>query len=123
MLTNLDVNNPLKERVEDCVEKCSRVGWDGDDASPISEPSKKTAELFIDLIPENVDIPDIEPENTGNLSFDWNQGKNRILSISVFPGKAVFAGILGSEKLHGEVVIQDEMPEQIDSILVRYFRR
>lgn len=113
----------LKERVEEYVERCSKDGWDGEDAFPILNPSKKMAELFIDLIPESVVVPDVEPENTGNFSFDWNEGKNRIFSISIYPDKAIFAGILGSEKLHGEVIIQDEMPEKIDSLLVRYFRR
>ena len=113
----------LKEKVQECVERCAEEGWDGEDALPISEPSQKAAKLFIDLLPEAAEIPDIEPENMGNFSFDWSRGKNKILSISVFPEKAVFAGIFGNDRLHGEVVIQNEIPEKINSLLHQYFSR
>jgi len=113
-ISTIDWRRQLKDRVEEFAEQCSKEGWDGEDAFPISQAAKQTAKL---LIPENAEIPDVEPENTGTFSFDWNRGKNRILSISVFPGKAVFACILGSEKLHGEVVLQDQMPEKLNSLL------
>lgn len=113
----------LRDQIVEIADECGMSDWDSEGGLPISSSSRSLAEKFVDLIPDSVSIPAITPENSGGYSFDWQQGKDMLFSVSLIDERAIFAGIFGNEKLHGELRIQDEMPEQIFRILERFFKR
>lgn len=67
-------------------------GWDGYDASPISSEASYYAIAFVKLISKNqLPLPDIFPEPTGNIGFQWENSKiNLILSFNA-QGQIIFA--------------------------------
>lgn len=108
----------IKEQIEYCADECSADNWDGDGGFAIAPASKEAALLFIDLLPEEMVAPDVGPENAGHFSFDWNPCDGSVISVSVLPGRAIFASIMGSEKLHGVESI-DKMPKIVQDLVQR----
>ena len=51
---------------------CDRKNWDGYGACAISEKTIEEAEFFLDLLLAlGVAMPDIIPEPTGAIAFEW----------------------------------------------------
>lgn len=113
----------LKNTVRNVAAKCSKAGWDEEDALPVSLISINAAGHFIDLLPECIETPFITAENTGDISFDWDLGKNMTFTVIVSRDYAIYAGIFGEARQRGRVRIYDEMPSPINDILVRYFKK
>jgi hypothetical protein len=82
--------------------ECSRVGWDGDDALPISNRTidvvaKLTGCLFT-LLPRGTPAPDLIPEPDGEICISWLIDADRMFSVSVGAhGKINFSGQFGKE--------------------------
>lgn len=98
----------IKEQIEYCADECSANNWDGDGGIAVAPASKEAALLFVDLLPDEMIAPDVGPENTGHFSFDWNPCDGSVISVSVLPGRAIFASIMGSVernscRQHGEL--------------------
>lgn len=113
----------LKNEIEELRERYSQPNWDGDDAEPISLIAASSASSFVNMLPDNIFEPDLTPEKSGTISFDWNRGKDQIFSVSATSDRLIFAGILGGERTHGDIPCSNEIPDQIRQILTRYFSR
>lgn len=113
----------LKNVVRNLAVDCATDGWDGDDAIPITELAVKAAEHFIDLLPENILLPTIVPENTGEFLFNWDLGMDMTFNVIVSGAYVIYAGIFGEEKPYGEARIYTEMPDLIRNILSKYFEK
>ena len=102
--------------------ECAEEGWDGVDALPIARRSLYAAKAFIDALPENVDVPDVIPENTGTISFDWVSRKGQIFSVSISECDYIFAGNVHGRQFNGKGRFQDELPEEIALELAKHFQ-
>ena len=56
------------------AEECNHPNWDSYDALPTKSEAVETAIRFLDLLPDDVSMPDVSPDNDGEISFDWGQG-------------------------------------------------
>ena len=102
----------------------SAPGWDGYDAVPISRTAVATAARVIDMLPDNVEVPEIVPESSGGFSLDWSKGDGMIFSVTASFPYMVYAGVFGNEESpHGKVRVADEFPSTISSILTKYFKK
>lgn len=78
------------------LDECSKPGWDGYDARPISEKAAARALAFLNALPSSLVPPDVVPEPDGEIAVDWDFGPALQLSISVGPsGPLHFAGVIG----------------------------
>lgn len=111
----------LNQQLMDVLSRCNVQGWDGYDANPIDRFSIYAASRFLDLLPDNIEIPEIVPEPTGEIGFLWSKGKHVTFVISVNPDKIIFAGLLGASKNRGETKFLNELPHTIERILLDYF--
>jgi hypothetical protein len=103
---------------------CSKEGWDGYDAAPISQESFLAALEVINLLPENTVPPSIAPEPSGDIALEWRNGNHILFSLSVAGRDIVYAAILGGGcKLHGQERYFDSLPRPVLDILTRYFRK
>lgn len=118
---SLGWREPLNQQLMDVLTKCNSQGWDGYDANPIDHFSIYAASRFLDLLPDNIEIPEIVPEPTGEIGFLWSKGKYITFVVSVNPDKIIFAGLLGASKSHGETKFLNELPCAIERILLDYF--
>ncbi len=82
--------------------ECNRVGWDGDEALPISDRTidvvAQVTECLFTLLPRGTPAPDLVPEQDGEICMIWSISADRVFSLSVGAhGKMNFAGQFGTE--------------------------
>jgi len=111
----------LEQKILEMFTSCTKPGWDGYSASPITERAKQAAITAINLLPDGVEIPDVVPEPSGEFALEWNPKKKLALSITCAPDRFIYAAILGTNKFHGEGLNYGVLPEEIQGILSRYF--
>lgn len=105
----------------DVYSRCSEENWDGYGAIAINRSAIYAATIFIELLPDNIKIPEIVPEPAGEIGFEWVNGKYATFVASITPQTITFAGLFGSGKSHGEVKFLNELPSVIEKILLDYF--
>ena len=118
--------NPLlADEAFEISSECSEHGWDGYDASPLSENSVLHARNFIDLIPVWAPRPDLVPSPDGWLSFEWRSRTNRMLSVTPENEVLIYAAALGHQHVHyGRVHLEEcreKLPTHLTEILSEYF--
>lgn len=111
----------LKNRVNILANKCSVEDWDGEGSLPVTNDAINAAKNFIDLLPEGVKEPFITAENTGDLAFDWDIGKDMTFAVIVSGDSAFYAGIFGGSSRRGSERICNELPRSIKDVLLTYF--
>lgn len=121
--TTVTIGRPIEEAAESLLElykDCSKPNWDGYGADPVSKDSISEALNFIQLLPSSFPIPQILAEPSGEIGFEWYKGKRLVFAIS-FTGRNMiaYAGIFGSNKIHGEEYFSDSIP----SIVIENLRR
>jgi hypothetical protein len=123
--TTVTIGRPIEEAVESLLElykECSQPNWDGYGANPVSKDSVFEALKFIDLIPSSFPMPQVIAEPSGEIGLEWFKDKRLIFAIS-FSGKNMisYAGIFGSNKIHGTEYFGDTIPPVIIENLRRLY--
>ncbi|MBI5788883.1 MAG: hypothetical protein HZA78_08535 [Candidatus Schekmanbacteria bacterium] len=120
--------HPLKE-IEDelniLYKETSQDNWDGYDACAISYEALTEAIKFIRLLHSaSFPIPEIAPEPSGEIGFEWHTGKRMVFATSV-GGKHIinYAGIFGDFKTHGTINFGETLPHVIIVNLCRLFNK
>ncbi|WP_068470548.1 hypothetical protein [Candidatus Protochlamydia phocaeensis] len=111
----------LNQQLMDVYSRCCEENWDGYDAVAINRSAIYATSIFIELLPDGIKIPEIVPEPTGEIGFEWTNGKHAIFAVSVNSQTITFAGLFGSGKSHGEVKFLNVIPSIIEKILLDYF--
>ncbi|MGA2362976.1 MAG: hypothetical protein ABSG73_11020 [Candidatus Aminicenantales bacterium] len=113
----------LKE-LDAIYEECSTEDWDGHGASPITPEAYSEAVSLIISLPRSVTIPEIVPEPTGGIGFEWFAGRNQILVMTVQgKNKLNYAGIFGGNKVCGSEYFDGPMPGKAFQQITRFFSR
>ena len=113
------IGNTL-DSLKEVFSECYETNWDGYGAQPITVATYQEAIRFLNSIPSWLEIPEIVPEPSGDIGFEWNFGKNKIFAVSLNgTNKLVYAGILGAgNKAHGIEVFNGALPRTIiDNVL------
>jgi len=122
----VDINKqPLLNELFQIYQECSVNNWDGYDAQPISNEAYLEAEKLIRLLPPNIKKPEFIPEPTGEIAFEWYQGKRFIFVISVGGNNLItYAGLFGNtSKIHGTEYFGAKLPNIIIDNIKRLFER
>lgn len=61
---------------------CSKPGWDGRNAVPISKTSLKNALIFLLSFPEEFSCPSLGATPNGQVTLEWRQRDGRLLSFA-----------------------------------------
>jgi len=107
----------LKDEIDSFLKEFS---VEDSDSEIIDRSSAFFAKRFIDTLPESVISPELSPEGNG-ISIDWHKGRKQVLSVSIEGNQILFAGIFGNKKIHGETEVSDELPEDIQKLLSKFF--
>jgi hypothetical protein len=95
----------------DIYKECSQENWDNQGARMVSEDAFEEAKKIINLLPSSIPMPEIVPEPTGDVGFEWRKGKGQVFVISVGGRhKIAYAGIFGGNKVHGSEYFEDTLP-------------
>lgn len=81
----------------------------------LSDLTVDYAKSFIGSLPSNVPIPDILVEDDGAIALDWNMGRGRAISVSVYAnGRLGYAWINGSSSGHAVISLSSsKVPNSI----------
>lgn len=108
----------------DVYRECSEANWDGYSASPITLKTLKEALKIIRLLPSSFPLPEIVAEPDGSIGFEWHKGQKLIFVISVEGKYRInYAGIFGSNKIHGSEYFGEMLPSVVIENLRRLFYR
>jgi len=94
--------------------EASEQNWDGYHAAPVNAGSFSNAEKLLMALPLVVPAPEVSVHPNGSIVLEWHMGRRMAFTVSVgYDGALVYAGIFGSNTIHGTEYFADELPETI----------
>ncbi|MBI5970337.1 MAG: hypothetical protein HY884_04215 [Deltaproteobacteria bacterium] len=103
---------------------CLKENWDGYGAKPITLIAYIEAEKFINLLPSSIPLPEIVPELTGEIGFEWFKDKENGLIVSVNGNKDIsYVGVFGKYgRVKGTELFEGKIPAPIIENMRRLYR-
>lgn len=102
------------EELLSIAEECSKNGWAGEGAEPVTDDTYRLAYRVLEALPLGTPAPSIGAEPDGHLTLDWARSPRRTLSVSVSPeGDLHYAALLGAEKSYGTRSFSGAVPKVI----------
>lgn len=78
---------------------------------------------FALALPTSWPIPEIVVESDGDIAFDWDFGRRRVMSVAVAPdGRAGFSALIDHEPAFGKVLLTGSVPGIVDFLMTRILK-
>jgi hypothetical protein len=101
--------------------ECSKVNWDQYGANPVSAKALMEAYWFVTILPSWIPNPEVTPEPSGEIGFEWNFGKNMVFVVTIKGNHSIaYAGMLGSGNRTRGI---ESYSEAIPSVIFESIRR
>lgn len=102
-----------RQAIYELVSRCGRDNWNGEGAEKITDDAATRAVELLMALPSYLPIPDIFPDPSGAISFEWYRRPKHRLVLSVYGnGTIEFAGLLGTgNEVYGEASLGNGLPE------------
>jgi|CXWL01.1.fsa_nt_gi hypothetical protein len=102
-ISNRNPWDRLKEELLSVFLKCSQQGWDGYDATPLSDIALKRAMEYVSSLPKEILLPEVTPEPDGEVALEWYGKNGSVFSISFGESDTIsYAGLFSDNtKAHG----------------------
>ncbi len=84
------------DKISDVENIYSISNWGGEDEEPISALSLIDARDFLESLPANFRSPDVVPEPSGTVAFEWRYGRYRSLIVSFRGGGSIAFSVIQS---------------------------
>ena len=106
----------------EAFKSAGHVGWDGDQAEPVSATTFATARDFLRTLPTVYPSPEVAALEDGSVAMDWFPDDATNFTVVVFPDSRIaFASASPEESLKGIMPFSGEVPEPILNELRRLF--
>jgi len=107
------------------VSECSVAGWDGYDAKPISTAAINEARILLKSMPDTIMPPEIAPEPSGDIGFQWRNAANQILVVGIDGSSLLnFAANLGGGFTnYGTERHSGNLPRHLQKVLLDFFQK
>jgi hypothetical protein len=101
--------------------ECSEENWDGEGAAAVSVRTYQEAIKFLCSLPLTVSAPEVIPEPSGAIAFQWRKGPYFVFVASVNgTQRTSYAGLFGKgTTTYGTEDFSDAIPETIIGNLYR----
>jgi len=70
-------------QLDEIYTECRIPDWDGHGAVPITYTMYRKAVSFMEAMPNSLPMPDVVPENDGELALEWDHPRGQSLSVSL----------------------------------------
>ncbi len=102
-----------RQAIYDLAARCGRDNWNGEGAEKITQQAASRATDLLVALPSYLPVPDIFPDPSGAISFEWYRRPKHRLVLSIYGNGAVeFAGLLGvGNEIYGEARMANGLPE------------
>ena len=105
--------------LRDALIAAIRIPATDGDVMPSPEVVRR-AFMFARSIPVDASRPEIVIESDGEIAFDWDYGRRRVLSVSIGEGPMLrFATLIGAEPVSGRVPYAGVFPQTVAYFLRR----
>lgn len=64
-------------------EEASMPGWAGEGSKPVHPLTYGMAQRFLTALPTSMPAPEVNADPDGEISFDWDLGRDRLLAVSI----------------------------------------
>jgi hypothetical protein len=96
--------------------------YDVEGADKLELTTVFNALTFADLIPNWLPTPEVDIDPDGEISFEWYQSPDKLLSISIGQdGRLAYAGRLGIKKISGIDYLGEQFPDELSVFIQRIF--
>ena len=104
--------------LDDVRWDCSRPGWEGYQAAPVSEEAIENALRFLESLPGETGEPSVAAEPDGSISFEWHHDPYHTLSVSITShAELYYAALLGQRVRHGSEPFFGEPPAELITLI------
>lgn len=88
--------NAVFARVINARAMADHDNWDGNGAPAISERTVSTAIGLLYALPGDLPAPEVMPESTGEIAFEWYRDKAHVAVVTVQDGLVRWSGVGGT---------------------------
>lgn len=119
--TTLDPRERAFQVLREIFDTHRQPSWDGYGALPITEDAYHEARRFLQLLPDDISVPEFSADPRGGFSFEWYRGPNWIFTLTVKgDGVIIYAGLMGEDnRAYGTQKLSDS----ISKIILQNIRR
>ena len=108
--------------LQDAFLDAREGNWDGYDALAVSDKAFLRAQRFLRAVLPRFPVPSSGATPSGSLSLEWFVSPKRRFLVSIGEEDQIaFAGLFGSNPIHGTTVFGDDLPPEITYYLNRLF--
>ena len=106
------ISDPTQTTFE-VYARCKSPNWDNQGASAISAEAAREARLLLIALPSFLPLPDIFPEATGSIAFEWYRRPGWRLVVTMSGrGLLEYAGLIGTgNEVYGELRFGNTLPK------------
>ena len=98
------------------------LGWDGQDAPPVSVTAYVHARTFLELLPSAFPTPHVSADLEGEIAFDWIVNRGRMFAVSFGNDVQVaYSGLLDGSSFFGTEPVSERFPTGIGDFLRRLY--
>ena len=122
ILASFAWRDSLLDELSQISQSCEKEAGTAMMPNLFSSESAIWAAQLIELLPNSIQIPNVVPEPSGDISFEWRTDDQKDFSLGVSRQNLVYAGIFGgSSKRYGEERFSRGLPSTVLEILTSYF--
>ena len=98
-------------------------GWDGSGALPISTGALRDAWALAQCLPPSLACPDVVPEPSGSLGFEWRNRQGAILAVSLDGKGGIYyaADLNAGRRCSAASRFVETLPPELLEILLDHF--
>ena len=114
-----------RQLILDIVARCGKENWNEEGAERITDEAGARAIEILVALPQYLPVPDIFPDPTGAISFEWYRRPKHRLVLSIYGrGSVEFAALLGAgNEVFGEARMDGGLPEIVRAHLKQLFSK
>lgn len=112
----------LYDEAMEIGRQCSTAGWDGYDATAISDEAVVRTLKLIQTLSDTITPPDLVPSPEGEISLEWHDPQRRIVTVTPRPDRLIWAAMMSDHHTqYGKAPLSEGWPRAVLDILNRYF--
>ena len=104
-----------KEALQDIYQEAIAPGWAGPGSNAVHPLTLDMAQRFLDALPLSMPAPEVNADPDGEISFDWDRGRDRLLAVSIsLSGRLSFIYRHRSVRLRDTLwFMDDQLPDEL----------
>lgn len=100
----------LFARIAEARATADHDDWDGEGSSALTARAVSQAIELLVALPSFLPAPDIAPESTGEITFEWSRDRHHVAILSVDGERIRWSAIAGQSRTSGSEVFCKTVP-------------